>query len=44
MSLYLGAIPIATDGRHRITGEIGYMGFDSLRIDESRTDLGNNGI
>ena len=23
MSLYLGAIPIAKDGRHRITGEIG---------------------
>ena len=23
MSLYLGAIPIANDGRHRITGKIG---------------------
>ena len=34
-SLYLGTIPIANDERHRITGEIGDIGFDSLRIDES---------
>ena len=35
MSLYLGSIPIANIGRHRITGEIDDTGFDSLRIDES---------
>ena len=34
-SLYLGTIPIANDGRHRITGEIGDMGFAPLGIDES---------
>lgn len=33
MSLYLSTIPIANDGRHRITGEIDDTGFDSLRID-----------
>ena len=33
MSLYLGTIPIANDGRHRITGEIDDTDFDSLRID-----------
>ena len=32
-SLYLCTIPIANDGRHRITGEIGDTGFDSLRSD-----------
>lgn len=35
MSLYLGDIPIANDGSHRITGEIGDMGFAPLGIDES---------
>ena len=34
-SLYLGTIPIANDGRHRITGEIGDMDFAPLGIDES---------
>lgn len=35
MSLYLGDIPIATDGSHRLTGEIGDMGFAPLGIDET---------
>lgn len=35
MSLYLGTTPIANDGSHRITGEIGDMGFAPLGIDES---------
>lgn len=35
MSLYLGDKPIANDGSHRLTGEIGDMGFAPLGIDES---------
>lgn len=35
MSLYLGTTPIANDGSHRLTGEIGDMGFAPLGIDES---------
>lgn len=35
MSLYLGDIPIANDGSHRLTGEIGDIGFAPLGIDES---------
>lgn len=35
MSLYLGTTPIANDGSHRLTGEIGDMGLAPLGIDES---------
>ena len=35
MSLYLGTTPIASDGSHRLTGEIGDIGFAPLGIDES---------
>lgn len=35
MSLYLGDMPIANDGSHRLTGEIGDMGFAPLGIDET---------
>ena len=34
-SLYLGTIPITNDGRHRITGEIGDIGFAPFGIGES---------
>lgn len=35
MSLYLGTTPIANDGLHRLTGEIGDIGIAPLGIDES---------